>query len=400
MRLLFPLLVSFTHASLIEHLTGRVIVPIESFNISDPTFSEIMLMQNKTDEINKEFTAKIESEYLWKEETSLGPITLGECLHSGQMSTVWTIVEHDDWLIKYQADCEYEVKPHPLIRDYWFTNKANEENNLAPRAHFLSPPSRLCDKQDGKCGFGMSNATFADCKAFNRTMRYMIMDRADGLSLHDFRLKLFGKTKGAIGLRNGAVIGSKLISLIRDLHLKAKIIHGDIHTPNVMISVDPVSNSSQLQLIDFGNAFTKAIKSLPETRIHSPGKYFHEFFTVWQMSGYAWSARDDILKAIQSIAHIIQPFSFFAYEKQIKARGSRALVDWKMNGNWFVNSHYDPVDNIPGIPIYVREQLYRLLDEILRIVRSLGINSVIPYEDIVKRFDRIAILCHTHSISP
>ena len=374
----------------IEPETGRVIIPLDSILAeSDPYLRDRALWQNIVDEHNRAMTP--DSHDLWAQQTDIGLVTLGERLHSGHLSSVYAILQFPEWIIKFQADCSGEVRTHPLIRDFLFSNEAHAQG-LAPKIHFFSPPSLLCEEKEGKCLFTISDDEFEFCQDTNGTLRYVIMDRVVGTSLHGFRWAHFGSHDGMVGLRNAAMIGMKLIDILQHLHTVAKIVHGDIHTPNVMIQIDPTTKKTELKLIDFELAFHKSDTRLPTDPVHEPGTFYHRLYSLWQLLGYAWSARDDLLKALQSIAELTQPSSFVEFEKKIQDTSADSLREWKMNGNWFVTELHDPVAAMADLSDPAKTTLYRNLEEILAIARSIGINDVIPYSELRRRFAELAQL--------
>lgn len=374
----------------IEPETGRVVIDPGSILDSDPKMRARAIAQLAEDEINREWTPNIGNGDLWIQHTSLGVLTLGNKLHTGATSTVFDIQEYPNWIIKYESDCNSGNSSHPLIRDFVFTNKVNSIGLHSPRAHFLSPPSLLCQIKDGKCGFRMPDADYEACRIHNRTLRYMILDRAPGMSLHEFRSKMTWQNRGIIGLRNAVSLGAKLIDMLQQLHLKAQVVHGDIHAPNIMISHDPVTKATNLGLIDFGLSFD--YEPMPESPIRPPGVRYHRLHTIWQMAGFAWSARDDILKAVQTIAQIMHPFEYLKYEQDIADAGPMAMVEWKINGNWFLTKFFDPVSIVVGLSIHTRIAIHRLLGEVLLIARAIRINDAIPYTAIKTNLIEIARL--------
>ena len=368
----------------VDIATGRVLESIESFPEMDRDLTSRVRLQIQSDEWNAEWTPKTDENHSMTEETFLGHIELEDILHRGDVSFVATIANRPGRVIKYQLNCDlFERKVHPLIREYWYMNEAHAKG-LAPAALFLSPPSFACDSQEGKCEFEISSEDYEYCRGRNATLRYLIMEQAAGVSLHQFRRAYFVRSEGAVGFKNAISIGAKLLDLVRQLHTEANIVHGDIHTPNVMIDWNSETSNFTLQLIDFGSAFYKFAEPLPENQVRKSGHYYHHFYTIWQMLGFHWSARDDVLKVLHTIAHLMHPWIYFRYEKQIAEAGFQMLKDWKLNQNWFSSPLFDPLENVK-LSKKDRQLVEIILDEILHRARHLRINDEIPYLDIEHR---------------
>jgi hypothetical protein len=382
----------------LEPWRGRVIQDPESFTGLDDDMEMKILMQSIDDQLNEVFTPKVNGTNAWKERTPHGIIQILDIVHTGYMSVIAEIPDKPDLYIKYQANCDKVDSPHPLIRDFWYMNEAASAD-LAPKALFLSPPSLLCDSREGKCAFTMTDDEFANCRTNNGTLRYMIMEKARGVSLHTFRAIHYKKSNGAMGLRNAAIIGAQLIELIQRLHSETAVVHGDIHSPNIMVDYDPVAGRMGLKLIDFGMAFRLSY-SVEDEGIERKGCYFHQLCTIWQMYGYPWTARDDILKAIHTVAQIMQPFEYFEMEKRILASGWETMEKWKLSENWFFTDFHDPVDAVKNVHFDVKIQLYSVLDEIQDTVRSIPMHGDIPYDTLIELMMKCVNLTRSLTSSP
>jgi hypothetical protein len=338
--------------------------------------------QGAEDVANDPFTPNTTS--AWKEATPIGTITLGSMIHRGVGSAVFQVYEFPQFLIKYQVHCSaLNSEIHPLLRDAWYMKASRQAIGRSPEVHFVSPPSGICLRRGGKCEFTMAPADWQTCVDQQGTLRYMIMDRSRGQSLHRFRMDRFASANGAMRFRDAMLVGRSLISLLQRLHEEAEIVHGDIHTPNIMIEQDVVSRSFRLQLIDFGNAFRRSNEKLPESPIWPAGHWFHQLWSAWQIAGYAWGPRDDIMRAIQTIAHLMHSNDYFEFERQIARLGYRALQSWKTLGNWFIlDRESDPVAAL-AVPEDNKRRIYEMLEYILRLGRGMQINQRPPYEELI-----------------
>ncbi len=379
----FPALILASNPVRVEPWRGRVIQDPESFVDLDDDMEMKMVMQSIDDQMSEAFTPQVNGSNTWRERTPHGNIDLLDIIYMGYMSVIAEMPDKPDLLIKYQANCDMVEAPHPLIRDYWYMNEAASAD-LGPKALFLSPPALLCEKREGKCAFTMSDDEFSACRANNGTFRYMIMEKAKGVSLHAFRAKHFRKSNGAMGLRNAAIIGCQLIQVLERLHTETAVVHGDIHSPNIMININGDTGKSELQLIDFGMAFRLSYTSPDDSPASK--RYYHPLCTIWQMCGYRWNARDDILKAIQTIAQIMQPFEYFDMEKGILASGWERTERWKLRQNWFFTDFHDPVDALRDVHIDIKIQLYNVLEELQDTARAITVDGEIPYDTLVDLF--------------
>ena len=337
--------------------------------------------QVEEDRENDEFTPNPNS--TWTENTPIGLITLASQIHSGYTSSVYEVIGHPGLLIKYQAHCVGMNKElHPLLNDAWYGDEAHALG-IGPRIFSVSPPSLLCDDKKGKCLFEISDENFSSCKGKQGTLRYLIMERVSGMELHHYRSSTSTSVEGALPFESSLIIGYHLISLIQKLHTEGKTVHGDIHSPNVFIAFTNRSTGSfELKLIDFGHGFKIPDGKYPEEPVLPDGDHVHHLRTQWQIDGYAWSQRDDVMKAIQTIAHIMHPFSYFDMEQSMSKSGYWELREWKQRGNWFLPyPGFDPLAAI-GIPEYAKIHIRKLLEKILTLARSMKINQPIRYDGI------------------
>ena len=106
-------------------------------------------------------------------------------------------------------------------------------------------------------------------------------------------------------------------------------------------------------------------------------------YTHWQIEGYCWEKRDDVLKAIQSMASMMNVWDeFWGYERRLMDFDRNGLMAWKTVGNLFEipGAKFSPFN---AIPTDVREQVRGNLSHVLGMVRSLGITDPVPYDAII-----------------
>ena len=321
---------------------------------------------------------------LFTETTPFGEMTLGDAMYRGAFSTLFVPREFPDLVIKYEIQClRLNKEIHPLLRDAWYANETFSYG-ISPHIHFVSPPTAPCESLTGKCAFTMSPDDWDDCLHYRGALRYMIFSRSEGWSLHSYRRSRFRDHGGAMSVADAMRIGYTLIGILKKLHLEVGIVHGDINSPNILIERSSNSTNAtayNLKLIGFGWAFLNPKSPLPNVPVTPPGYFYQDLFTYWQLRGYAWSARDDVLKAINVVAHLMHPLEYLKMEKDMKSSGYAALEDWKCKQNWFITARRDPVALLE-IQNPQKMRIYALMETILNIGRSMKINGPLPYDDL------------------
>ena len=370
----------------LDNSTGRVIESVESFSFRNRHHREVFVNQTLMDQVYNVYTPQVHNEaMLFSESTPFGDVTLDKLIYNGPMSALYTLEDYPNVIIKYVAHCDTGRAPHPLIQEYHYMTEAST-HGLAPNAIFLSPPSLICEERIGKCAFTMPDKSLEFCRDNQkRTLRYFIMQKHHGLSLHEFRFRMLQSKDGQVGVRNAAVMGYFIIDLLEKIHMDAKIVHGDVHLPNIMVTQEKGSPYPKLQLIDFGRAFRRPETNLKEGPIIGHRTAFtgliHPLYTNWQMRGHQWSARDDILKTAQIVAQLMQPFAYTDFETNMTSNPA-AMLEWKEKGNWFISPLADPVASVPNLTVGMKRTIAEHLISFLNTARSLGINDPIPYDSL------------------
>ena len=257
------------------------------------------------------------------ERTPLGTFTLKTLLHSGVYSAVFTVNETRTILIKYQCDCDDPADLHPILRDGWISTMANEWD-ICPKTHYISPPVALPVPRVGKFGLKMSQSSRERCAAQGGTVRYMVMERVLGesLSVRKFRLENI-----PFLMSHSVAIVIHVLAKLRTLHDNG-IVHGDVHTGNVLISSD-ADGYMLVHLIDFGLAFFDE-PNLPNHPVFEEGTWLHELTSPWQLQGYPWSKRDDVYRAVDMLARLINGQEYMSFVRELKNTGHGALLTWRM----------------------------------------------------------------------
>ena len=339
-----------------------------------------LMTQMEADKINDRFTPNITVDN-HTEMTPFGLFNLTRIVHQGYDSVIFEIENNENILIKYQLHCvDFEMDIHPLLRDHWYMGEANN-SGLAPRPLFLSPPGRVCEHHTGKCAFiRMPIAELRECHQTGGVARYMIMERVKGMTLHEVRTSAYGSPSGAMSLISSFRIVIAVLSSLAKLHNQAKVVHGDIHTGNIVYD----ETNKKIIFIDFGRAFRKT--EAPEYQIYKLGVHREYMHSLWQIEGFAWAARDDIIKTIHMLAFLMHPFQYADMEFGIQLRGLYTLHEWKQRGDWFRYRAFDPIEALTTtvsqpsqVLIDSQISIRESLSKILRIARSLQINQQIPY---------------------
>ena len=165
--------------------------------------------------------------------TPHGELVIGERIAQSKESTIYTLVNYPEFLIKYQANC-YDIwgRPdrndtvvHPLILDFWYGKDAAIKH-VSMEPIFLSPPARPCPSMTGICRFDgqMSLEDFQHCRDYGGSIRYMIIRKSRGVSLATLR---FRNGKGKLPFKLVMDIGAVMMDRLRDLHTEALVVHGD-----------------------------------------------------------------------------------------------------------------------------------------------------------------------------
>jgi hypothetical protein len=349
------------------------------------------------DQSDDEFTPAANSNR--SETTPFGRLELGPTVASSEQSVIYEIVGYPDLLIKYQANC-IELHPHhrvsetsyvhPLVVDYLYGRKAARAR-VGPRMFYLSPPSQVCLYQQGKCGFRMRSKDFNHCvNQDGASLRYMIIERVQGISLHSFKKRF---KNGIVPFHTSLLIGYGMIDYLERLHNVAKTIHGDVHAGNILLDhISDRNGTVSLKIIDYGRSFSN-MERVNET-VRDIGWATDPVFSSWELEGYEPAARDDIERAVRVVAGLMMPWSFAEAEKKLSDLGPSAILEWKRTGYWFFEPR--PFDDIR--PRYDPVRALRIADEhkanirynlqlILKRVRSMrNVNSIPPYADFLKGF--------------
>jgi hypothetical protein len=207
-----------------------------------------------------------------------------------------------------------------------------------------------------------------------------------------------------VPFKTAMALGASLMSTLETLHRIAGIIHGDIHLGNVMVELN-TSGEFNLKLIDFGRAFPNL--PMPSEPKYPLASFYHYMFSVWEIEGYYAAARDDVVRALQLVAHLMNPPEYFDMEERLQRLGPNMLLKFKKTANIFMvyphkltsgqttnsvtasDGSFDPVSKLkvaPETSAKIRENLAK----ILQIAQKMNnVNSIPPYEEIRLLFEEL-----------
>jgi hypothetical protein len=328
----------------------RYVEPV-SVNLTDWE-TQMLTAQQLEDEENDMYTPRMEvPDASLEEYTRVGMLELGEIIHAGYESVIFATSNRPELLVKYQANCDELAdgkKPiHPLVYDYWMMREAFMLG-LAPEPIFLSPAALLIDilstMSDQKLLFKMDSGDFIECVADEGAVRYMVMRKSEGVNLFAYRSHFLGRI---LPMGHAAQITIRVIQAIEMLHEDAGIVHGDIHSGNILIVQDGATDSYSVLLIDFGRA-RRVDRNLTNDRVNPIGKWFHQLCSPWQIDGRAWGRRDDIHKAVHSFATVINPMEYATRENALlQMSGLQTAIRYKRNACMFVMAPSVTIDGEP-----------------------------------------------------
>jgi len=330
------------------------------------------------------------------EHSPFGDIVLDEIFYSGNESVIYRVIGHSDWLIKYQANCDDEI--HPLIWDFEFQRLASE-GGLAPGALFLSSASRLSgDFMDPKRKyfFSMKQEEWDECIS-RGSVRYMIVKRSMWQTLHDYR-RLY--LNGILPFVGGLTVVQELLRTIQRLHENLDIVHGDIHTGNILINIR--ESLLEMKLIDFGRSKFDN-RQLTSDRVNAVGFWKSYMCSPWQIDGRAWARRDDVYKAIHVLGFLINPYLYGKREDAYHSSISYAdPIRWMRQGDIFriapMPRGYMLLSGLhlfdPLFDVYSYTRARNILDELksfltFSVTSMDDINGPIPYDQIIARLETI-----------
>jgi hypothetical protein len=315
----------------------------------------------------------------------LGRLTLDYSIATERYSRVFAVKEDPNIVIKYQTNCDLlRQSVHPLIVDYVFSNIAadafsefEEVSRPVMKPTYLSPPSLFPVTATRKTTFAMTVSEWEKCKNHHATVRFVVLPRA---------MQCLNKLRMAevtTHLHSLLSAGALLVRTIANLHNVAGIIHGDIHAGNICFLT-----TGQVVLIDFGKA------GFVEEEEHEPSrpalKYVHPAQSPWQMAGFRSARRDDIFKALFTLADTVHRGKLFEHAISLFSRKNfLELKKFKAEEFFFITASRDPIADAAREASLSEESMAHIreqLEQALALVRGLeSVDTPIDYDGIRAR---------------
>ena len=346
-----------------------------------PRIAKRMNSQRVIDMGNARFAPNLEYELYRKpkvhyEHTPLGRLTLDRRIASGRYSSIFTVEENPNVVVKYQSNCGRLYSPHPALLDYWgLQDSAIANIEGVPRVFFISPGVRMPREKTTKCDFGASEQEWRTCNG--STVRFTVMEKV-GVALGQIHFVSGRGFPPRLAVRYGV----QLISILREMHL-AGIIHGDVHAGNVLLD-----NHNRLKLTDFDQF--KYVHPLGMIdRVVAPFSRSHPFLSPWEIQGYAADVRDDLFRAVAMVATLMHPR--LPYEDILLGMSPEEMHTWKTRGMLF--SPFvtpDEQGDSWGVsdPIILK-RLRELFEEVLRVARSPSVQIPLNHDHLIAQLRRI-----------
>ena len=350
-------------------------------------------VKNSSPLINDEDT-KVEQVPAWFDSEEI--IQLGPLLGMSGTSKVFSIASRPEFAIKYQtfpSKKGYQNHHHPVTLDYWFLRRI-EKLGIAPKAIALSDkaevPSTSLSNLQAKTRMNATSASTSTPTIYS--VRYLIMDRT-GPSIHRM---LQGQKSRAYSLKRAFALGLNLIELLEKLHSE-EIVHGDIHHGNICFASSFSSEQNALQLIDFGAARFVKISPNGVFEIARNRIAIHSMFSPFEMMGFRVSFRDDLFRAIQVTAGLVNGKAYFEYLEHLANQDRKEpapVVDrlktftLKNSSSLFeiLQAGFNPFETLDT---FVSSRVRENLDEVTRMTRNLAQNQFPDYYRIKSLFSEI-----------
>ena len=301
-----------------------------------------------------------------------GIITLGPLIGESKSSRVFSIIENDRTVIKYQSNCEDRYRSHPLTREYMIMQRISDLG-ISPRVYSLSDGVYL-DPSNERIPSKANTGAYRNCKKPNPTLRYLIMERV-GESLNDYV-----ESNGPLSVNESIRIGCQLIQHLQKLH-SLDIVHGDIFQRNVCFKDS--GDLQNLVMIDFG-------RSIIVSRTSAVARsYISTFplFTHWEMQGYRSSYRDDLFRVLQLMAYLMNGSKymtdlFILSSTPFEDDTDPPIMSFKERGFIFELNGLKPITEAIH-DVNVRSTVKQGLRQVLDFTRSLKLDQLPDYDSIL-----------------
>jgi serine/threonine protein kinase len=362
-------------------------IVVRYYMLLDADARERYIDQVQQDRINARFLPQMNGRFeLW----AIGALEIDFMLYNGRQSSLYSIRNDPSLLLKYEADCDEVAldNMHPLLLDFWYGQSAFEVG-VGPQNLFVSPPKPIDNSSAIVQRFTMPRKTLNTCVADGGTIRFMVMKRLpSALDLYELQDQF---PSGMVPFNLVIRIAISMLSKLQNLHTIARVVHGDIHPGNIMVTTN--EPGARVWIIDYGRSRAN-FAAQSKSPINKPFAWLSLAMSHWQIEGYEWSARDDVYNFIRTLALIMNGDEYDAFEERLKKTGQQEILHWKRFGAvWFVPPEYataNPVDKL-HINENRKTEIKQSLGRILSYVRSLNdVDDVVDYAKLFEEFQ----LCH------
>ena len=333
------------------------------------------------------------------QKTPFGVFNIGERIANSAESAIFILDDRlPNFLIKFQTNCQSLTEwqsfgiegsttlpgAHPLMIDYLFLRHA-WSTGLVPAVNFLSPPSVPCPTTSGKCDFEMHSDLLDSCRNNFGSLRYMIMERVRGQDLHQFKRRF---SDGMVPFTIAMMVGIAVIEGLEILHNQAQIIHGDIHSGNIILQqLMFLNETAKIKFVDFGRA--SLIGERKSLRNRNADYWTSELFSQWEIYGYPSAARDDVDRAVSTIGRLINSWAYYDHEDMVRYCGNGAMKQHKVSTKVFWMDGIDNSIDMLRIPSQSKILIKEQLTEIVALVRRMDhVNTTPPYRQLLDLFRR------------
>ena len=320
---------------------------------------------------------------------TLVELRIGVLIARGYGSIIYGVRNHQDLVIKYEANCGGRVGIHPILRDFWFLERAHGLAS-APNAIFVSPPAKLGTAITPKTQFMMDAHSRSLCASRDDSfVRYMVMERITTTILDIMDSPTHRTPK--ITLDFAIVVLRRTIYKLQQLH-EAGIVHNDVHPGNVVIM--GTEAEARIGFIDFGLSFFAAqFSGLPQKVPHIREARTFCADSVFALDGYRPSYRDDLFGAMLMGAFLANGMELLLHCTGMD--GKRAEMELFKRYSFFFAHGPGPdvIDMLEGRSDATKAEIRYRLQTALAIVRAIDdVDALPPHRAILDQLDPITDL--------
>ncbi len=300
-------------------------------------------------------------------------------LFSNALTTVYAIVGHPHWVLKYHMYCRSSESPvNDNLRESFFLNLVSKRfPEITNQYKYISAPaigSKVCPD-----GFTLSTTRFIISSKVSETLWSLV-------SRH-------GRLNFVVAVR----FAIQVFEMLQKLH-SLHIVHGDIHAGNVAIK--PGTGGRELLLIDFGRAAvvpTNNMKTiiLPnEPKVKCDGQ-----LSPWESLGATQpsylSFRDDAFRALILTGFMIYGGNLMKAQMHFctpngDLETNREFIAFKQHINFFDTKNDDDIYGfqlrrvLPSELLPFEDKIRNLLMDVLMHVRGLAYGVMPDYSSMIK----------------